>query len=58
MKQLVDRKHSGGPLELRLADGSLLTVELDSGKPFIGLLNVFMYIVRMNKAEAFGDMPR
>ena len=52
--QLVEVKHSGGPLDLKLADGSLLTVWSDGGKPFVGLLNVFHYIVKMNQGRRSG----
>ena len=52
--QLLEVKRSGGPLDLKLADGSILTVWLDGGKPFIGLLNVFNYIVKMNRGQRSG----
>ena len=52
--QLVEVKHSGGPLDLKLADGSPLTVWSDGGKPFVGLLNVFSYIVKMNQGRRSG----
>lgn len=52
--QLLEGKRSGGPLELKLADRSLLNVWLDGGKPFVGLLNVFIYIVKMNEGRRSG----
>src|ERR1700691_5554192 len=52
--QLLEVKRSGGPLNLKLADGSLLTVWSDGGKPFVGLLNVFNYIVEMNRGRRSG----
>jgi hypothetical protein len=52
--QLLEVKRSGGPLDLKLGDGSLLTVWSDGGKPFVGLLNVFNYIVQMNRGWRSG----
>jgi hypothetical protein len=53
--QLLEVKRSGGPFDLKLADDSVLTVWLDGGKPFVGLLNVFNYIVKMNRGRRSGQ---
>jgi hypothetical protein len=53
--QLLEVKRSGGPLELRLADDSTLTLWLDGGRPFVGVLNVFNYIVKMNQGRRSGQ---
>lgn len=44
-------KRFGGTVALTLRDGSSVELEVESGKPFVGLLNVFLYIVSMNKRE-------
>jgi len=53
--QLLEVKRFGGPLELRLADDSTLTLWLDGGRPFLGVLNVFNYIVKMNQGRRSGQ---
>lgn len=45
---LGEGKRFDGRFELRLRDGSLVTFESEAGKPFVGLLNVFMYVIKMN----------
>lgn len=54
MRQLLDGKVFGAPIELKLADGSVLAVPQDAGKPFTGMLNVFMYIARVNQRRPRG----
>lgn len=42
------KKH-GGIVEVRLIDGSVLTVNTESGGPFVALTNVFLYLARVNR---------
>ncbi|HXO35529.1 MAG TPA: hypothetical protein VN901_24585 [Candidatus Acidoferrales bacterium] len=53
--QLLEVKRSGGPLELRLAGDSTLTLWLDGGRPFVGVLNVFNYIVKTTHGRRSGQ---
>jgi hypothetical protein len=48
---LAAGKVVGGTLVLSLRDGAMVKLEVESGKPYVGLLNVFMYIVSMNKLQ-------
>jgi hypothetical protein len=52
--ELLEVKRSGGPLELRLADDSRLTLWLDGGRPFVGVLNVSTTIRQDEPRSAFG----
>jgi hypothetical protein len=54
MEQMLEGKLSGGSLDLKLRDGSLLTVQPDGAKPFMGLLNLFMMIAAINRRERSG----
>ncbi len=47
-KQLAEGKHANARFELALRDGSVLAFEAEAGRPFVGLLNVFMYVIKMN----------
>jgi hypothetical protein len=49
ISQLVDGKIFGALIELELVDGTRIPVPQDAGKPFTGMLNVFMYIARVNQ---------
>jgi hypothetical protein len=44
-------KKYGGAVEVRLTDGSTLTVNTESGGPFVALTNVFLYLARVNKSS-------
>lgn len=46
---LATGKQTNGRFELELQDGSAVSFEVEGGKPFVGLLNVFMYVVKMNR---------
>lgn len=46
---LADGKFLFGRIELRLMDGSTLEIESDPGAPYIGLVNVFKYVMKMNR---------
>jgi hypothetical protein len=41
-------KRAGGKLDVRLKDGSRFTVDAESGRPFVALMNVFMYLAKVN----------
>ncbi len=56
-EQLLECKQSGGNLGLRLTDGSEFAVRVDGGKPFVGLLNVFQYIARINRGRRSRRAP-
>jgi hypothetical protein len=51
MNQFVRNKRSGGTLELKLRDGSMLALHLEGGKLFMAMLNASMYIVKMNLGQ-------
>jgi hypothetical protein len=42
-------KIHGGLLQPRLRDKSLLSITVESGRPYTGLLNVFLYLERVNR---------
>ena len=42
-----DYKLRGGELDVRLRDGSVVCVNVEAGKPYVALMNVFMYIARV-----------
>jgi hypothetical protein len=42
-------KFHGGLLELRLKDKSSFAITVESGRPYTGLLNVFLYVERVNR---------
>jgi hypothetical protein len=48
-RMTVEDKRSGGTLELGLRDGAVLPLRLESGRLFVAMLNVFMYVVKMNR---------
>jgi hypothetical protein len=49
---LADGKFLFGRIELRLKDGSTFEVESDPGAPYIGLVSVFRYVVKMNRGHS------
>jgi hypothetical protein len=42
-------KKDGGVVEVRLRDGSTVTVSTESGGPFVALTNAFLYLARVNR---------
>jgi hypothetical protein len=40
-------KANGGTLGVKLRDGSIVSINIHSGKPYVALMNVFMYIGRV-----------
>jgi hypothetical protein len=49
IRELARGKLDGGKFELRLKGGSRLNIDAESGRPFISLLNVFMYLEKINR---------
>jgi hypothetical protein len=47
--ELARGKSLDGRIELRLRDGSIFEIESDLGRQYIGLVNVFKYVARMNR---------
>jgi hypothetical protein len=47
-------KRAGGKLDVRLKDGTLFTVHAESGRPFMALMNVFIYLEKVNREKASG----
>jgi hypothetical protein len=58
MSRLVENKRSGGTVELRLTDGSVLPLKVEGGKLFMATLNVFMYVVKMNQGGGYVAIVR
>jgi hypothetical protein len=54
LREWVEGKQAGGRLEVRLKDGSLFTVNAEAGRPFMALMNVFMYLAKVNRKKASG----
>jgi hypothetical protein len=52
--RLLEVKRSGGPTENRLADDSTFNSVARWGRPFVGVLNVFIYIVKVNQDRRWG----
>ena len=44
----------GGVVQVRLKDGSTLSFETESGGPWVGLMNVVLYLERVNRNSATG----
>jgi hypothetical protein len=55
LAELVERNRSGGMLELSSKDGRIVELSIEAGKPFVGLLNVFIYIVKTNRSANAGN---
>ena len=45
--QSNDYKFNGGNLGVKLRDGSLVSIDLHSGRPYIAMMSVLMYIGRV-----------
>jgi hypothetical protein len=44
----AEAKISGGKIEIQLRDGSVLHLDVESPEPYIGIVNVIMYLIRIN----------
>lgn len=45
-------KRTSGKLDVRLKDGSLFNIHAESGRPFMALMNVFIYLTKVNRDKA------
>jgi ABC-type oligopeptide transport system substrate-binding subunit len=50
-------KAHGGTLAVRLRDESTLEIELESGRPYFAVMNVFLSLARVNR-KAGGNLSR
>jgi hypothetical protein len=44
----AEAKIAGGKIEIQLRDGSVLHLDVESPEPYIGIVNVIMYLIRIN----------
>lgn len=49
IRELARGKLEGGKLEIRSKDGLLFNLRAESGRPFLSLLNIFIYLEKVNR---------